>query len=95
MQNNKWTKRKHNGAYMKKKILRLTLIILILLWMKIVFGFSSDNAETSSGLSMKVAKFFTKNEEILVVLEPIIRKLAHLSEYAVRRNIILWIVFNI
>lgn len=71
---------------MKKNILRIFLMVLILLWMRLVFGFSSDNSEASSGLSMSIAKFFTEKEEVLVILEPIIRKLAHLSEYAARTD---------
>lgn len=77
------------------KLKRIILIILILCWMRIVFGFSSDNAETSSNLSLRISRIFTKNEEVLVILEPIVRKIAHLSEYAVRRNFILWIIFDI
>ena len=80
---------------MKKNILRIVLIILILLWMWVVFGFSSDNGEISSGISYNIAKFFTETEEKAKQLEPIIRKLAHLSEYAAGRFFILWIIFNI
>ena len=69
---------------MKKNILRIFLIILILLWMRLVFGFSSDNAERSSTLSLRISKIFTSNEEKLEIVEPIVRKLAHLSEYFVR-----------
>ena len=80
---------------MKKNILRIFLIILILLWMWLVFGLSSDTGETSSGISYNIAKFFANTEEKAKKLEPIIRKLAHLSEYATGRIFILWIIFNI
>ena len=80
---------------MKKNILRIFLIILILLWMRLVFGFSNDNAERSSGLSLRISKIFTSSEEKLEVLEPIVRKLAHLSEYTVGRLFILWFIFDI
>lgn len=48
-----------------------------------VFGFSNDNAEKSTGLSMKVSKIFTQDVETLKIIEPIIRKLAHLTEYTI------------
>ncbi len=67
---------------MKKKILRIVLIILIILWMYMVFNFSASNGDSSSSLSQRVASLFTKNEETIKVIEPIIRKIAHLSEYA-------------
>jgi VanZ family protein len=67
---------------MKKKILRIFLIILILAWMYMVFGFSAENGDASSGLSNKIARIFSKNDDVILILEPIIRKIAHLSEYA-------------
>ena len=76
-------------------IVRIVLMILIIIWMVLVFGFSSDNAEASSGLSYQIAKFFVHTEEKTKQLEPIIRKLAHLSEYMIGRIFILWIVFNL
>ena len=80
---------------MKKNILRVILIILIILWMMVVFGFSSDDAEVSSGLSYQIAKFFVHTEEKAKRLEPIVRKLAHLSEYMAGRIFVLWIIFNL
>ncbi|MCI8310512.1 MAG: VanZ family protein [Clostridia bacterium] len=67
---------------MKKNILRVVLLILIFLWMYVVFGFSKDSGEASSGLSTKIASLFSKNENVISAIEPIIRKIAHLSEYA-------------
>ena len=78
----------------KKIVLRIFLIILILLWMWMVFGLSNDNAEESSSLSLRISKIFTKDENVLKVLEPFIRKLAHLTEYMARWIFILWIIFN-
>ena len=66
---------------MKIKIIRIILIILILMWMMVVFGFSNDNAQTSSSISYKVAKVFVKTEKKAKTIEPYVRKLAHLSEY--------------
>ncbi|MGN1299263.1 MAG: VanZ family protein [Candidatus Scatovivens sp.] len=70
---------------MKKiTIIRIILIILILLWMYIVFGFSSQNGEKSGGISFKISMLLTRNnEENAKILEPYIRKIAHFSEYAV------------
>ena len=62
-------------------ILRIILIVLILLWMRLVFGLSSDNAEESTSISMRIAMFFTKDEQALKIVQPIVRKIAHLSEY--------------
>ena len=68
---------------MKKiNILRIILVILILCWMYMVFSFSAADGETSSGLSLKVAEIFSNDEEVIEIIVPIIRKLAHLSEYA-------------
>ena len=69
---------------MKKTIIRIILIILILLWMYIVFGFSGQNGEESSGISFKISMIITKNnEEIAKIIEQYVRKVAHFSEYAV------------
>ena len=68
---------------MKKKILRIFLIILIVFWMYIVFAFSNAGGRESSGISMKVAKFLVKNKQYIEYAEKIIRKIAHLSEYAI------------
>lgn len=67
---------------MKKNIIRIVLIILILCWMYIVFGFSNTGGQESTSLSMGVAKIFVKNEIYLEFVENIIRKFAHLTEYA-------------
>ncbi len=81
---------------MKKNILRIFLIILIILWIISVFGFSNENAKQSSGLSLRVARLLSNNDEnVSKVLEPVIRKLAHLFEYTVGRIFVLWFIFNI
>ena len=66
---------------MKKSILRIVIILLILIWMRIVFGFSSDNAEKSSSISFKISEFLVKSKEKAKIIQPYIRKIAHLSEY--------------
>ena len=47
-----------------------------------VFGFSNANATESSGISRSIAEFFTKNARYIDLVEKIIRKIAHLTEYA-------------
>ena len=80
---------------MKKNIRRIILICLIITWMYVVFGLSGDNGKTSSGLSISVSRIFSENDDIVFIIEPIIRKIAHLSEYAARWIFILCFVFNI
>ena len=82
---------------MKKIVIRIILIILILFWMYVVFTFSASNGDSSSSLSKSVASFFTNNEDIIEIIEPIIRKIAHLSEYALGGFLIFgfFLTFNI
>ena len=79
----------------KKIFIRIILIVLILLWMWMVFGFSSHDAGTSSRLSLTIARFLVKDEAKALEIQPIIRKLAHLSEYMARWIFVLWIIFNV
>lgn len=79
---------------MKRKIIRIILIILILLWMWMVFGFSSDNAEESTSISFRISKFLVHTDEKAEMIQPYVRKLAHLSEYTAGRIFILWTIFN-
>ena len=73
---------KENKKY-KIWIIRIILLILIFLWMNIIFGFSAQKSEESSGLSQMIVRWFTNNENLIPILEHIIRKLAHFSIYAV------------
>lgn len=66
----------------KKVFLRIIIIILIILWMILIFGLSNQNGEESSNLSRRIASFFTDNIQKINIIEPYIRKIAHLSEYA-------------
>lgn len=66
----------------KKTILRAIILLFIILWMLTVFGFSNQNGEQSSNLSREIASKIVKTEEQIDIVEPYIRKLAHLSEYA-------------
>ena len=67
----------------KVKILRVILIILIVLWTCLIFLFSSQDGDESSGFSRKVVEFFIKNPEMVNKVEPYARKLAHFSEYGI------------
>lgn len=77
---------------MKKNIIRIILAILLLGTFYIIFGFSGQDGEESSGLSRKVTEFITDNIfhlsneyqiQCIDQLEYIIRKLAHFSIYTV------------
>ena len=77
---------------MKKNITRIILAILLLGTFYIIFGFSGQDGEESSGLSRKETEFITDNifqlsneSKIHRIdqLEYIIRKLAHFSIYTV------------
>lgn len=78
---------------MKINIIRVILSILLLGTFYIIFGFSSQNAEQSSGISQKVSEIIinlfdnnkTQEEKntSIGIIEPIIRKLAHFSIYTV------------
>lgn len=67
----------------KKKIiiLRIVIILLIILWMNFVFGFSAQDSTESSGLSEMIASWFSDDIIVQKKIEPIIRKIAHFSEY--------------
>ena len=77
---------------MKKNIIRVILLILLLGTFYIIFGFSGQDGEESSGLSRKVTEFITDNIfqlsneskiQYINQLEYIIRKLAHFSIYTI------------
>lgn len=81
---------------MKKRKGNIFFQILALLTMAAIFYFSSQSGGESSGLSLKVTRFFsrilffnfktmTSEQQNIIVsgLHPFIRKLAHFSVYAV------------
>lgn len=80
---------------MKINIIRGIIIILLLMTCSIIFGFSNQNGEESSGISRKITELITKNikeiqnleeeqkEIVLNKIEKIIRKIAHFSIYTV------------
>lgn len=65
----------------KLKIKRIVFAILIVVWALIVFNLSSQTGTDSSGLSRMIVELFTKDEAIITVVEPYVRKFAHFSEY--------------
>ena len=77
------------------RINKIIFLILLIIWMTIVFMFSHQPAEISSNTSGNTIEYiintipFVKDfseqqkQEIIEVLQPIVRKLAHLSIYAV------------
>ena len=75
------------------KIYRSVLLLLVIIWMITVFIFSHQPAEMSSNTSGNTIRFiinyvpivkdfnYIQKEEIVELLQPIVRKLAHLSIY--------------
>lgn len=80
--------KQRNKIDKKTGIKRIVLLVLIIIWAVFVFGFSSQTGEESSGLSTKIANLFFDSEEMIKIAEPIIRKLAHFSEYALGGTLI-------
>lgn len=78
---------------MKLNIIRGILITALIAIFVTIFGFSNQNAETSSGLSQKVANFVVEivpsiknmpeqeKEEVVDRIESVVRKIAHYSIY--------------
>ena len=76
----------------KNYIVRPVFLIFAVIWMIIVFKFSSQPADTSQNTSLNLTKrivnvFFnnkssTEKEQITEKLDPYIRKLAHFTLYA-------------
>jgi VanZ family protein len=65
------------------KRIRIILLVLIALWLLMIFGFSQQDGDASGSLSLKVAQFFFKNEEVAQSMVGPIRKMAHVLEYSV------------
>ena len=78
---------------MKLNIIRGILITALIAIFVIIFGFSNQNSETSSGLSQKVTNFLVEfipsienmpepeKEDVVDRIESIVRKVAHYSIY--------------
>ena len=75
-------KKKNNKKVSRKMIItRVILLLFIIIWALMVFNFSSQNGEESSGVSRKVVQVFIKEEDLVNKIEPYVRKFAHFSEY--------------
>lgn len=65
-------------------VVRKILIVLLIIWMIGVFFLSNQNGEESGALSKKVALMICfGNEESAEHIEPAVRKVAHMTEYAI------------
>lgn len=78
----------------KTKLIRIILFILIVLWALLVFYLSNQSGEESSGMSRRIADFFTKDENLVVIVERYIRKIAHFSEYGVGGVLFLLLLYT-
>lgn len=79
----------------RKTVLRIIILALIIVWIIMTFCFSNQKGEESSNLSKEIAKVIVEEDEKVNVIEPYIRKLAHLSEYAVRWNALFKSIFDL
>ena len=92
MQYNNFCKRRFVTIW----IIRIILIALILFWMTIIFGFSSENGEQSQSLSDKITIRVIhlidsdydnlsgeKQKEFFDTVSFIVRKTGHFGEYAI------------
>ena len=76
-------------------IKKIVSIIAVLIWMSIIFGFSNQQGEGSGNTSRKISAVIVKiidvknrysdleKDNLIEVVEPILRKIAHLTTYAI------------
>ena len=68
---------------------RIVFLFLSVMWMSLIFYFSSQTADisgaSSGGIALKIIKLFvdSPSPELVGIFETIIRKIAHFTEYAV------------
>ena len=70
---------------MEKIILKVRkiLVVLLIIWMIAVFCLSHQDGSDSGNLSRAIANFFANGDtEVATTLEPVVRKVAHMTEYA-------------
>ena len=89
----------------KKYIQIIIKAFLVLIWMAIVFYFSSQSAQnsdkTSIGITEKILSIFIKNrtkrQEVILKFNPMVRKMAHFVLYTIGGMLILNFIhiFNI
>lgn len=76
-------------------IKKIVSIIAVLIWMSIIFGFSNQQGEGSGNTSRKISEVIVKiidvqnrysdleKDKLIETVEPILRKVAHLTIYAI------------
>lgn len=76
-------------------IKKVISIFLVIIWMSVIFGFSNQQGKESGNTSRKVCEVIVnivdisdkytevQKEEIIKILEPVIRKIAHYTIYLV------------
>ena len=76
-------------------IKKIVSIIAVLIWMSIIFGFSNQQGEGSGNTSKKISKVIVQmidiqhryseqeKDKLIEIVEPILRKVAHLTIYAI------------
>lgn len=94
---------------MIRNIIRVLLTIMIIMWMSVIFGFSSADGETSQSTSDKITKVVVDNcyksysdlpnerqQEIWNKISFAVRKIGHFGEYAILAVLIstLMLTFN-
>ena len=79
---------------MKNKYIRQMLIIPVIIWMAVVFKFSNEPAEVSDNTSSRVTRIIVQiitseqtseneKQELIEKIDPIVRKIAHFTLYAI------------
>ena len=86
---------------MKKWFSRIGSAVLTIGWMMLIFGFSGQNSEESEGLSARIVNWllsvFTKepvSENVKDTLTLLVRKGAHMTEFAILALLLLWAVVS-
>ncbi len=83
------------GAAMKRKIVFVIFLALLIAWMSVIFGFSANDAETSTDQSNVVTELLLRiftpgfeeldaagQRELIGRYDGLVRKLAHFASYA-------------
>ncbi len=84
-----------------KKIINKVSLGLALGWMGLIYFFSSQTGEESSGLSSKIVKFIVElfgiksTEDVISALSFIVRKGAHFTEYLILAVFVALFIFTL
>lgn len=90
---------KTNGEHTMKWFKRIGSAAAVILWYSVIFGFSAQDGEKSGSLSGAVAEAVMKlfggdpGGEARHTLEHIIRKGAHMTEFAILALLVFWAVY--